>query len=89
MATTAARGTGPPARPCGCREGLPSQEGGRAVSTSTPRLLTVATVAERLQISEKTVRRWIDAGDLRSHRLGRCLRISEADLQEFVDQHRQ
>ena len=54
-----------------------------------PRLLSVAAVAGRLQVSTKTVRRWVEAGKLRIHRLGRCVRISEADLQEFIDQHRQ
>ena len=54
-----------------------------------PRLLSVAIVAARLQVSTKTVRRWIETGRLRVHRFGRCVRISEADFQEFVDQNRQ
>ena len=54
----------------------------------SPRLLSVATVAARLEVSSKTVRRWIEAEKLRIHRLGRCVRISEADLQDFVDQNR-
>ena len=57
-------------------------------SAPTPRLLSVATVAERLAISTKTVRRCIETGALRVHRLGRCVRISEDDLQNFIDQHR-
>ena len=59
------------------------------MSDPAPRLLTVATVADRLDISTKTVRRWIEAGALRIHRLGRAVRISEADLQQFLDEHRQ
>ena len=55
---------------------------------SSPRLLSAATVADRLEVSTKTIRRWIEAGALRVHRLGRCIRISEADLQDFIDQHR-
>ena len=68
-----------------------SQEGGKVVSAPDPppRLLSVAAVAGRLQVSTKTVRRWVEAGKLRIHRLGRCVRISDADLQEFIDQHRQ
>jgi len=49
-----------------------------------PELLTLEQVAECLQVSVKTVRRWIDAGDLVSHRIGRGLRVSEADLQAFI-----
>ena len=56
---------------------------------SGPRLLSVASVADRLEVSAKTVRRWIETGKLRIHRLGRCIRISEADLQDFIHRHRQ
>ena len=45
-----------------------------------PSLLTIDQVAQHLQVSTKTIRRWIDAGDLTAHRLGRQLRISEPDL---------
>lgn len=54
----------------------------------TPRLLTVAMVADRLAVSPKTVRRWVEAGELRSHRLGRAVRIGEADLQQFLEENR-
>ena len=57
--------------------------------TATPRLLSVATVADRLEVSVKSVRRWIETGKLKIHRLGRCVRISESDLREFIDRHRQ
>ena len=82
---------GSPARPYGCRESPAFREGAIAVSASNqaPRLLSVASVAKRLQVSTKTVRRWIETGVLRVHRLGRCVRISETDLQEFLDQRRQ
>lgn len=54
-----------------------------------PRLLSVAAVADRLDVSTKTVRRWIAAGALRIHRLGRSVRIGETDLQKFLEDHRQ
>ena len=54
-----------------------------------PRLLSVAAVADRLDVSTKTVRRWIEAGELRIHRLGRSVRIGETDLQQFLEDHRQ
>ena len=49
---------------------------------------SVDDVAEQLGVSTKTVRRWIAAGDLPVHRLGRQLRISEADLVAFIAQRR-
>jgi excisionase family DNA binding protein len=53
-----------------------------------PRILAVADVAHRLDVSTKTVRRWIEQGDLRVHRLGRQLRISEEDLSAFINRGR-
>jgi excisionase family DNA binding protein len=41
-------------------------------------------VAEQLSVSTKTIRRWIDRGELRAHRLGRQIRISEDDLFAFL-----
>ncbi len=52
------------------------------------RLLTVNEVAELLQVSSKTVRRWIERQELRTHRLGRQLRVSEEDLAAFLGQRR-
>jgi len=51
---------------------------------STMPLLSVADVAERLNVSEKTVRRQIKDGSLPTHRVGRNLRISEDDLQAYL-----
>jgi len=50
--------------------------------------MTLEQVSERLQVSVKTVRRWIDAGDLVTHRFGRGLRVSEDDLQVFIRMRR-
>ena len=52
------------------------------------RLLTVNEVAELLQVSSKTVRRWVELQELRTHRLGRQLRVSEEDLAAFLGQRR-
>ena len=52
-------------------------------------LFTLAQVAERLQVSTKTVRRWIENDDLIAHRLGRQLRIGESDLQAFIRMRRE
>jgi excisionase family DNA binding protein len=47
-------------------------------------LLTVPEVAERLRLCPKTIRRMIDRGELRVHRIGRQLRISEEDLDAYL-----
>ena len=53
-----------------------------------PRLLDLPDAAKALRVSVKTVRRWIEQRELRVHRLGRQLRISEEDLAAFVNRSR-
>jgi excisionase family DNA binding protein len=53
-----------------------------------PRLLAVNEVAALLQVSSKTVRRWIERQELRTYRLGRQLRVAEEDLTAFLAQRR-
>ena len=63
----------------------------RVPSERTPRpgrLFSVPEAADQLGISDKSVRRAIQRGDLVAHRIGRLLRISEADLALFVAKHR-
>ena len=48
------------------------------------RLLTVADVADRVQVSERTVRRWIAGDQLRVRRLGRSVRILPDDLDAMI-----
>lgn len=52
--------------------------------TNTPACLTVSDAARQLSVSEKSVRRWINDGDLRHHRLGAAIRIAEEDLCAFL-----
>jgi excisionase family DNA binding protein len=47
-------------------------------------LLSVAAVAERLNVSTRSVRRSIARRDLRKHRIGGQIRVSEADLEAFM-----
>ncbi len=47
-------------------------------------LLTVKDVAERLQVSTKTVRRWIKNNELEYFVFGAQYRISEKDLEYFM-----
>jgi len=50
----------------------------------TPCFHSVHDVAEMLQVSTKTIRRWIEAGRLVPHRVGRQIRISQQDLDGFL-----
>ena len=51
--------------------------------TAVP-LLTIAEVADRLRVNQKTIRRWIDAKELPAFKLGRQWRISEQNLRQFL-----
>lgn len=53
-----------------------------------PRLLSIDETALELHVSTKTVRRLIERGDLMAHRIGRCLRLSEADLRLYLNRAR-
>jgi len=47
-------------------------------------MLTVSEVAERLNVSERTVRRLIAEGKIRVYQIRRSIRISEADLIDYL-----
>ena len=59
-----------------------------APATRHQPLLSVADIADRLKLSEKTIRRWIERGDLPAHHLGRAVRVSEDDLSLYLHKHR-
>jgi len=48
------------------------------------RYLTIQGVADQLDVSARTVRRWIESGDLVAHDFGRLVRVGENDLGAFV-----
>ena len=48
------------------------------------RLLTIAQVAERLQLTENTIRKYVRAGSLPALKAGRVGRVRESDLLEFI-----
>ncbi len=48
-------------------------------------LFTIPEVARMFQVSTKTVRRWIDTGELRAHRLGRQWRIGTSEVERFLN----
>ena len=55
-----------------------------AASPPRPRLLTPNEVAEHLRVSTMTVYRLIKAGDLRAARIGKSFRISEDDVDRYL-----
>ena len=52
------------------------------------RMLSVHAVAERLDLSTKTIRRMIERAELPVHRIGRRVLIAEEDLEIFLRRHR-
>lgn len=48
------------------------------------RLLTVQEVAERLRLSTRTVRLWLQTGRLKGLRVGGRWRVRDSDLMEFL-----
>jgi excisionase family DNA binding protein len=49
----------------------------------------IKTVAETLEVSTRTVRRWIAQGELVVHRVNGVVRIADADLHAFLARHRE
>ena len=50
---------------------------------------TISEAAEMLRVCTRTVRRWIDRGELVAHRFGGAVRIAEPDLRAFLGTHRE
>jgi excisionase family DNA binding protein len=85
-----------PLAPAGSPRGPPELEN-RPDNTATKtkpspepgeRFLSVAEVAVRLDVSPKTVRRMIDRGALRAHRIGRLVRVGERSLADYLGKAR-
>ena len=55
------------------------------MSASEERLLSLEDVADRLQVSDQSVRRWIKAGKLAAYKPGLEWRISPSDLEDFLE----
>lgn len=51
-------------------------------------MLTKIEVSQRLQVSIKTIERWMASGDLPVHRFGKSVRILTADFRAFVGKAR-
>jgi excisionase family DNA binding protein len=50
--------------------------------------LTVGDVADSLRVHPQTVRAWIARGDLRAIRIGRTVRVRQADFQAMLKRAR-
>jgi excisionase family DNA binding protein len=76
------RTSNPPRSPTSTRASRTTDTGvrGRLVT----RLRTIDEAAELLNVSPRTVRRLIESGALPVHRLGRLVRIADADLGAFL-----
>lgn len=48
------------------------------------RYQTVQELADRLEVAEATVRRWIKTGELRAIDIGKGWRVADADLARFL-----
>ncbi len=48
-------------------------------------LLTPSDVAKRLQMNERTVTQWLRKGHLRGFKIGKEWRVSEIDLETFIE----
>jgi excisionase family DNA binding protein len=60
----------------------------RGNSKGLPKCHTIKAVAEALDVSPRTVRRWIKSGDLIAHSIVGVIRIAEGDLWAFLASHR-
>lgn len=48
------------------------------------RYLTANQIADQLQVEPRTVRAWIQRGELKAVRAGRFWRVKESDLEAFL-----
>ena len=53
-------------------------------SNDDSRLMSIEELADRLGVSQRTVRRLIKQGQITIHRIGRAIRISERDYQIYL-----
>jgi excisionase family DNA binding protein len=64
------------------------QDGRKAGQQAKPQFFTIAEIAQRLNVSKRTVHRWIANYELIVHRIGRSVRVSDTDFRAFLTVHR-
>ena len=52
-----------------------------------PRMLSINKVAEVLDVSKKTIYRYVQKGQLRAYKYGRDLKFKESDIKAFIEKH--
>lgn len=52
------------------------------------KLWTLGEVTDYVRVTEKTVHRWIDSGDLPAYKIGGQWRVKESDLEGFMESSR-
>jgi excisionase family DNA binding protein len=62
---------------------------GRRQRGGLPKLYTIKAVAEAVNVSSRTVRRWIENGELAVHRVDSVVRVAEDDVRAFLALHSQ
>ena len=58
------------------------------MKTEPTKFYTVDQVAGMLDVSTRSVRRWIKQKKLIAHHFGTAVRIAETDLKAFIAEHR-
>ena len=56
----------------------------RPAAKAVTKLRTISETAEILNVSPRTVRRLIESGDLRAHRIRGLVRVADADIAVFL-----
>lgn len=54
----------------------------------TNRLLTVSEASRQYAVCERLIRRWVADREIPYHRIGRSIRLSPADLDAYMANHR-
>jgi excisionase family DNA binding protein len=60
----------------------------RATDATTERFLTMSETARLLNMSERSIRRYIDAGRIPAYKLPGGWRVRESELEAFLERHR-
>jgi excisionase family DNA binding protein len=61
---------------------------GKVSAADFEKFYTIGQIADRMEASTRTVRRWIKRRLLIAHQINGLVRISEADFQRFLTAHR-
>jgi len=68
--------------------GFLDARGRRYTSIGVPKAYSIKTIAEALEVSPRTVRRWIATRKLIAHQIDGVVRITDADFRAFLALYR-